>query len=91
MFIGGGVANVWNNPCEEAFFYEGYGKTEIDMTILAYYRHERIVVDIAEYGQALLLTVDGGKDRQEMYEQFVSMFEPQGVVDIAFKTDKDLY
>lgn len=23
MFIGGGVANVWNNPREEKFFYKG--------------------------------------------------------------------
>lgn len=89
MFIGGGVANVWNNPYEEAFFYKGYGKTEINMTILAYYRHERIVEDIALYSQKLLLTTDGGKDRQEMYNQFISMFEQRGVVDIALKTDKE--
>ena len=56
-------------------------------TILAYYRHERIVEDIAEYGQALLLTTAGGEDRLEMYKQFMGMFEPNGVVDIAFKTD----
>ncbi|MBS0656464.1 MAG: aminoglycoside phosphotransferase family protein, partial [Verrucomicrobia bacterium] len=55
MFIGGGVANTWNNPREEALFYKGYGKTAIDMVLLAYYRHERIVEDIAEYAQALLL------------------------------------
>lgn len=89
MFIGGGVANVWNNPREEEFFYKGYGKTEINRTILAYYRHERIVEDIAEYGQALLLTPDGGEDRLEMFEQFQGMFEPNGVVDIALKTDID--
>lgn len=88
MFIGGGVANVWNNPREEEFFYKGYGKTEINRAILAYYRHERIVQDIAEYGQALLLTSVGGKDRLEMYKQFADMFEPNGVVDIAFKTDE---
>lgn len=88
MFIGGGVANVWNNPHEEEFFYKGYGKTNISRTILAYYRHERIVEDIAIYGQALLLTMAGGEDRQEMYKQFVAMFEPRGVVDIAFKTDE---
>lgn len=89
MFIGGGVANVWNNPREEEFFYKGYGKTEINRTILAYYRHERIVEDIAEYGQALLLTPDGGKERWTMFEQFKGMFEPNGVVDIALKTDID--
>lgn len=89
MFIGGGVANVWNNPHEEEFFYKGYGKTEINRAILAYYRHERIVEDIAEYGQALLLTSDGGKERSAMLEQFKDMFEPNRVVDIALKTDAD--
>jgi len=90
MFIGGGVANVWNKPHEEALFYKGYGKIEINMTILTYYRHERIVEDIAEYGQKLLLTTAGGEDRSEMYKHFIDMFEPRGVVDIAFKTDEDL-
>jgi spectinomycin phosphotransferase len=88
MFIGGGVANVWNNPREEEFFYKGYGKTNINKIILAYYRHERIVEDIVEYAQALLLTSDGGEDRLKMYKQFMDMFEPDGVVDIAFKTDE---
>jgi len=90
MFIGGGVANVWNNPREEEFFYKGYGKVDINREILAYYRQERIVEDIAEYGQALLLTPDGGEHRLEMYKQFKGMFEPGGVVDIAFKTDEGL-
>ncbi len=90
MFIGGGIANVWNNPLEEEFFYKGYGKTEINRTILAYYRHERIVEDIAFYAQTLLLTTSGGKDRPEMYKHFIDMFEPNGVVDIAFETDMNL-
>jgi spectinomycin phosphotransferase len=90
MFIGGGVANVWNNPHEEDFFYKGYQKTEINRTILAYYRHERIVEDIALYGKALLLTKAGGEERLEMYNQFIDMFKPRGVVDIAFKTDEEI-
>jgi spectinomycin phosphotransferase len=90
MFIGGGVANVWNNPHEEEFFYKGYGKTEINMPILAYYRHERIVEDIAEYAQGLLLTTAGGDSRSEMYKQFIGIFEPRGVVDIAFRTGEEL-
>ncbi|SCA63815.1 hypothetical protein SCG7109_BG_00020 [Chlamydiales bacterium SCGC AG-110-M15] len=90
MFIGGGVANVWNNQDEEDVFYKGYGKTEINMSILAYYRHERIVEDIAEYAQALFLTSAGGDNRLEMYKHFIAMFEPRGVVDIAFRTDMDL-
>lgn len=87
MFIGGGVANVWNKSHEEELFYRGYGKAEVNSTLLAYYRHERIVEDIAEYGNALLLTSAGGNGRLEMCKQFIAMFEPRGVVDIAFKTD----
>lgn len=90
MFIGGGVANVWNRPHEEKFFYKGYGKTDINQTILAYYRHERIVEDIALLGQQLLLTSVSDQDRAESYKHFIAQFEPQGVVDIAFKTDSNL-
>ncbi|HXH54433.1 MAG TPA: phosphotransferase [Gammaproteobacteria bacterium] len=86
MFIGGGVANVWNKPHEEEFFYKGYGKAEINMAIMAYYRYVRIVEDIALYGQQLLLTTIDGQDRIASYKQFVDQFEPHGVVDIAFKT-----
>ena len=90
MFIGGGIGHVWNKPHEEAMFYEGYGETEINMAMLTYYRHERIVQDIAEYCQELLLTTSGGKDRLQSYKHFIAMFEPMGVVDIAFKTDEVL-
>ena len=90
MFIGGGVANVWNKPHEKELFYKGYGKAEVNMTLLAYYRHERVVEDIALYGQQLLLTMAGGQDRIKWYEQFIAQFDPQGVVEIAFKTDESL-
>lgn len=86
MFIGGGVANVWNKQHEEELFYKGYGKTEINMTLLAYYRHERIIEDIALYCQQLLLSRAGGQDRIQWYKQFTAQFEPQGVVEIALKT-----
>ncbi len=88
MFIGAGVANVWNKPHEEELFYKGYGKTEVDMALLAYYRHERIVEDIALLGHDLLLTTAGGENRSVMYKHFMDMFEPRGVIDIAFKTNK---
>jgi spectinomycin phosphotransferase len=88
MFIGGGVANVWNKPHEEALFYQGYGKTEVNKTILSYYRHERIVEDIAEYGQALLLTTEG-ENRATMLRHFTDMFAPNGVVDIALRTNTE--
>lgn len=89
MFIGGGVANVWNQPHEVALFYQGYGKVAINNDLLAYYRYERIVEDIAIYGHDILLTVNGGENRKVMYQHFIEMFAPQGVIEIAFKTDQE--
>lgn len=89
MFIGGGVNNVWNKPHEEEWFYKGYGKTEVNRELLAYYRYERIVEDIEVYGQALLLETGEGHDRLKLYKEFMSQFEPQGVIEIALKADEN--
>jgi spectinomycin phosphotransferase len=90
MFIGGGVGNVWNRPHEEVLFYEGYGKTELNQILLAYYRHERILEDVVEYIEELFMKNRNSKDRAEMYRQFVAMFEPHGVVDIALQVDEKI-
>lgn len=88
MFIGGGIANVWNEPEQEVWFYEGYGATSVNQSLLAYYRNERIVEDIAEFGEALLLSKPDHthKNRAELYGHFIDMFDPKGVVDIALLT-----
>ena len=85
MFIGAGVGNVWNNSEEELLFYQGYGAVTVNRQLLAYYRADRILVDIAEYSQQLLYSCDGGEDRVIRYQHTVDMFEPRGVVDKAFK------
>jgi len=84
MFIGGGVGNVWNLSDEAAYFYEGYGMTDIDKTILSYYRHERIIEDIALYAQDILSFSHNEQSKLDSFNHFKSMFEPKGVVDIAF-------
>lgn len=91
MFIGGGVGNVWNKPQEIPYFYEGYGKINIDKTILSYYRHERIVQDIGEFnialnGKGLLSHDQSDQSRLEMFKHFKDMFDPNGVVEIALAT-----
>lgn len=90
MFVGGGIGNVWNNSREEAIFYNGYGETEVNKAVLSYYRHERIVEDIALFGQDLLLSTTRGEDRLQSYLHFIAMFEPNGVVNIAFHTDENV-
>lgn len=86
MFIGGGVGDIWNTPREEELFYQGYGPVELDRAALAYYRCERVVEDIAAFCQELLLTDEGGKDREQSYRFFTSQFEPGSVLEIAERT-----
>jgi len=90
MFVGGGVGGVWRDAQEETWFYQGYGRTEIDPQALAYYRYERIVEDIAAYGEQLLLTDDGGADRAQGLRFFLDQFLPNNVVEIAYRTDRAL-
>jgi spectinomycin phosphotransferase len=87
MFIGGGIDNNWKSEREEAVFYQGYGKTEINLKALAYYRYERIVQDLTVIGEQLLLTAEGGADRERSYGWFQSNFEPGQTIEIAEKTD----
>lgn len=88
LFIGGGIDEIWKSEREEALFYEGYGKTEINLVALAYYRYERIIQDLAVIGEQLLLTDEGGTDRERSYGWFTSNFEPGQTIEIAQKTDR---
>jgi len=87
MFIGGGIDNIWKSEREETVFYEGYGKTEINGTALTYYRYERVIEDLAVIGEQLLLTDEGGADRERSYGWFTSNFEPGQTIERAEKTD----
>ena len=90
MFIGGGIGGAWNSTQEEALFYRGYGQTEIDLMALTYYRYERIIEDIAEFCGRLLLTDEGGADRERALQKFPNQFLPNNVVAIAYATDRML-
>ncbi len=87
MFIGGGVGNVWNRPEEEILFYKGYGETEVNHSILSYYRHERIIIDILEFAESILSNTSSQESKVENFNHYKGMFEPNGVVDIAFGKD----
>jgi len=88
MFIGGGIDEIWKTEREEAVFYEGYGKTEVNLSALAYYRYERVIEDFAVICEQLLLTDEGGADREQAYRWFTSNFEAGNTIEIAQKTDK---
>jgi len=87
MFIGGGIDGIWKTEREEATFYSGYGKAKIDLPLLAYYRYERIIQDLAAYCEQLLLSNEGGADREPAFKAFASNFKSGSTIDIARKTD----
>ena len=90
MFIGGGIDEIWKSKREEAVFYEGYGKTDINLSALAYYRYERVIEDLVVICEQLLLTDEGGADRERSFGWFTSNFEPGQTIEIAEKTYQSL-
>jgi len=88
MFIGGGIDEIWKSKWEEAVFYEGYGKVDVNIAALAYYRYERVIEDLAVICEQLLLTDEGGADRERSFGWFTSNFEPGQTIEIAKKTDE---
>jgi len=86
MYIGGGIIGVWNKAWQEKWFYQGYGPVEVDLTLLAYYRFERIIQDISIFCDQLLLTEEGGSDREQWFRYLASNFQPGEVLEIAYRT-----
>jgi spectinomycin phosphotransferase len=88
MFIGGGIDEIWKTKREVDIFYEGYGNAEVDFLALAYYRYERVIEDLVVICEQILLTDEGGADRERSFGWFTSNFEPGSTIEIADKTVK---
>jgi spectinomycin phosphotransferase len=90
MFIGGGIDHIWKSKTDEAVFYEGYGETKVNIAALAYYRYERVIEDLVAYAEQLLLTDEGGADREEGYRRFAGNFDAGETIEIADNTYKQI-
>lgn len=86
MFVGGGIGGIWNTAREEALFYQGYGPVEIDFFALSYYRYERIVADLAAYGDQIFGAQGSEEDRAWGLSKVIAGFGPGTVVEIAHRT-----
>jgi spectinomycin phosphotransferase len=86
MFVGGGVGGSWNDSREREWFFARYGPAEIDSLAIAFYRYERIVVDIAEYGQRIFDGKGTPRDRQSDLRKLMDQFAPNNVIDIAHRS-----
>lgn len=85
MHIGGSA--LWRGANLESLFYQGYGPAQVNQAALAYYRYERVIQDIAAFGEQLLLSEAGGEDRQQSYIYFTSNFLPGHEIDLAQQAD----
>jgi spectinomycin phosphotransferase len=73
---------------QEALFRSGYGPLDVDGPVIAYYRYERLVCDLAEFADVVLRRDDLGEaDKRHEYEWFVRQFEPGGAVGQARTLD----
>ena len=86
MFIGGGIGGIWDIAREEELFYQGYGAIEIDPVALSYYRYERIVEDLAAYGEQIFEAQGSAEDREHGLVGTMGQFNPGRVVSIAHQT-----
>lgn len=89
MYAGGGqFGNLRTPDEEETLFYRGYGQTDVNPIALAYYRHERIVEDLAVECDQIFSRHDSRADREQSLRYLKSNFLPGGVLDIARRSDK---
>ena len=91
MSIGAGLMGAGHTPQEEeTLFYSTYGQTQIDSIALAYYRYERIIQDLAVECKEILLTSEGGQNREQELRYLLSNFLPGNTIDIAYRSDRTL-
>jgi spectinomycin phosphotransferase len=89
MFIGAGlIGSHWQPDEERKPFFKGYGDTEVSDSALAYFRYERIIQDIAAFGEQLLSGEGGDKDRKQSLRYLKANFLPGGTIGLALRAEQ---
>ncbi len=83
-----GGSHTWQPGQGTGAFYQGYGPVQVDPVGLAYYRYERIVVDIAEFCEQLLSSSGSPEDREQSYRYMTGSFLPGQDLEIATRLDE---
>jgi spectinomycin phosphotransferase len=83
MFIGGG--HRFKHTDIHAF-YNAYGEVKLNRQLIAYYRNERIVADIAVYADEILGEKGTTEDRETGLELLMRQFEPGREVEAALSS-----
>lgn len=86
MFPIGGLGGDGVGAEQTASFLEGYGKTKLELKLLAYYRAARAVEDIAAFGEEACLRLERSEeDRYKSLQWLRSQFEPGRIVELALQ------
>jgi spectinomycin phosphotransferase len=72
---------------EEALFFQGYGKTDVDPLTMAYYRYEHVMEDLAAFAEQVFSADASDETKQDSLAWFVAQFRPGGGVEAAHKLD----
>ncbi len=89
MFVVGGLGGGLVRPREEAWFFAGYGVTNVGPLALAYYRYAWAVGDIGAYGERVFLMPDVGvATKRDAVQGFMSLFDPGNIVALAYESDR---
>ena len=86
MFIGAAVGQAPRSHGEAELFYRGYGDVAVNPVLIAYYRLDRIVQDIAAYWDQIAMTTAPTADRELALSRLMPQFAPGNVLDVATRS-----
>jgi spectinomycin phosphotransferase len=87
MFVSGDIADI--DPAG-GDFSEGYGEMAIDRALIAYYRFDWVLQELADYHRRVFDPTLGERTRAEALAYFVDLFGPEDVVAAAFRADDEI-
>jgi len=87
MFVSGDIADI--DPAG-ADFYAGYGEVAIDRALIAYYRFDWVLQELADYHRRVFDPALGEETRVEALAYFEDLFGPDDVVAAAYRADDEI-
>lgn len=88
MFVASSAAESRMQSPEEIAFFRGYGATQIDPVVLAYYRYEWVVQELGDFGERVFFAEDGGEEtKRDSVRGFRQLFDAGDVVEGAYEAE----
>jgi spectinomycin phosphotransferase len=69
----------------ERLFFRGYGKTEVDILAMAYYRYARVVEDLGAFAEEVFFMDATDEKKEDAVGWFMVQFAPGGLIEAADK------